>query len=124
MNCLQYIVEGTGRDFIPMRKANFENLGGEIAGRCEELKNLLREHVAETGSARGAHVLAQWDEALPHFWAVTPNTKPLKERSQALVHVPQWSVRGHAGTQAPSTPYVPLTPGQRQQQKARLQDRE
>jgi hypothetical protein len=80
----------------------------------QELKALLREHVAETGSARGAHVLAQWDEALPHFWHVTPNTKPLKERSQALVHVPLWSVRTPAGTEAPSTPFIPLTPAQRQ----------
>jgi glutamate synthase domain-containing protein 3 len=90
-----------------------------------ELKALLREHVAETGSARGAHVLAQWDEALPHFWAVTPNTKPLKERSQALVHVPQWSVRAPAGTEAPATPYIPLTPRQRLSARTRtLTDKE
>ena len=78
-----------------------------------ELKALLVEHVKETGSVRGAHVLAQWEEALPYFWAVVPNTKPLKERSQALVHVPQWSSRvSTPGSEAPSQPFVPLTPSQ------------
>ena len=74
--------------------------------------------MAETGSARGAHVLAQWDEALPHFWLVMPNRRPLNERSQALVHVPLWSSRVPVGTEAPATPFIPLTPRQRLQHKA------
>ncbi len=58
-----------------------------------ELKALIEEHVLETDSARGAHVLAHWDEALSKFWKVTPNTTPANQRSQSLQHVPLWTPR-------------------------------
>ena len=57
---------------------------------------LVREHVAETGSAYGRHVLAHWSEARDFFWRVVPNLTPAKANSQALLHVPSWSVRRRA----------------------------
>jgi glutamate synthase (ferredoxin) len=64
-------------------------------GTKEEIKlrSIIEEHVKETGSAYGAHLLAHWRDAIDLFWHVSPNTTPLKERSQALVHVPNWSAR-------------------------------
>ena len=36
------------------------------------LKDLVEEHLARTGSARAAEILARWEENLPHFWQVVP----------------------------------------------------
>jgi glutamate synthase domain-containing protein 3 len=57
---------------------------------------LLREHVAETGSGYGRHVLAHWAEARDIFWHVLPNRTPAKANSQALLHVPSWTSRRRA----------------------------
>jgi glutamate synthase domain-containing protein 3 len=67
--------------------------GSEEEGR---LRSLVAEHVAETGSGWGRHVLAHWDEARDYFWRVLPNATPANKSSQALVHVPNWSVRRRA----------------------------
>ena len=65
------------------------------SGSAEEarLRGLIEEHVEQTGSAWGRHVLAHWDEALDCFWHVMPNTTPAVRNSQALMHVPNWSTR-------------------------------
>ena len=78
-----------------------------------ELRALVTEHVKETGSERGSGVLADWETALGCFWEVVPNTKPLRERSQALVHVPQWSSRLTSKDTKDSTKgFIALTPDQ------------
>ena len=75
----------------------------ELGGADEvRLRALVEEHVRETSSAYGAHVLAHWDEARELFWHVVPNTTPMKRDSQEMVHVPNWSRRG--GFAIKSTP--------------------
>ena len=39
---------------------------------AEVLRDLLREHLLATSSARADQVLQNWDEELSHFWRVTP----------------------------------------------------
>lgn len=57
--------------------------------------------------------MSQWDATLSSFWEVLPNTKPLRERSQALVHVPQWSARlTSSSTKNEKIGFIRLTPGQ------------
>ena len=58
-----------------------------------KLRAILEEHVRETSSPYGRHLLANWAEALECFWRLVPNATPLSARSQALVHVPSWSAR-------------------------------
>ena len=58
-----------------------------------KLRAIIEEHVRETDSPYGRHLLANWAEALECFWRLVPNTTPLSARSQALVHVPSWSAR-------------------------------
>jgi glutamate synthase (NADPH/NADH) large chain len=41
-------------------------------GDQAELKTLIEKHLAETGSARAANILAAWEEALPSFVKVFP----------------------------------------------------
>ena len=83
--------------------------GRVAAGSPEEarLRSLVEEHVRETGSAYGSHVLAHWDEARDLFWHVVPNTTPLKRDSQAMLHVPNWSRR--LTMQVPTPPRQVLT---------------
>jgi len=56
-------------------KANMESL---VTGRVEaayweeELLNLVREHAAQTGSARATGLLRNWEEELPNFWQICP----------------------------------------------------
>jgi len=38
----------------------------------EELKGMIERHVQYTGSARGKHILANWESSLPHFVKVFP----------------------------------------------------
>jgi glutamate synthase (NADPH) large chain len=45
------------------------------------LKSLVEEHVARTGSSRGADILSHWAEARAHFWQVVP-----KEMLTRLAH--------------------------------------
>ena len=61
------------------------------------LQALVAEHVAETASAYGRHVLEHWAEARDLFWRVLPNRTPAKADSQALMHVPRWNSRTIAG---------------------------
>ncbi|KAA0155360.1 hypothetical protein FNF29_01735 [Cafeteria roenbergensis] len=61
-----------------------------------DLRTLIEEHVANTGSARGCVILERFDEFLPLFWRVEPNTEPLSRQSQAMAHVPNWSSRSFA----------------------------
>ncbi len=78
-----------------------------------DLRTLLMEHVSETGSEKGTAILGSWDTSLSAFWEVVPNTKPLRERSQALVHVPQWSSRLPSNsTRDDKVAFIPLTPSQ------------
>ena len=78
-----------------------------------DVRALVMEHVSETASELGASILKSWDSSLASFWEVVPNTKPLRERSQALVHVPQWSSRlPSSSTRDEKIGFVPLTPGQ------------
>ena len=37
-----------------------------------QLKGLIEEHVAKTGSPKGKAVLAEWAEYLPKFWQLVP----------------------------------------------------
>jgi glutamate synthase domain-containing protein 3 len=46
-----------------------KRLGSEDAA---ELKAMIEAHVAHTDSARGADLLADWDEALKAFWVLRP----------------------------------------------------
>ncbi|WP_343208147.1 glutamate synthase large subunit [Anaerolentibacter hominis] len=39
----------------------------------QELKNMIEEHVKETGSKRGARILDSFDDYLPKFKKITPN---------------------------------------------------
>ena len=64
------------------------------------LRSLVEEHVRETGSPFGRHLLAHWHEAHDFFWHVVPNATPAVRNSQALVHVPNWSSRRRGLTQA------------------------
>ena len=41
------------------------------AGQAQ-LKTLIEQHVAKTGSPKGAAVLEKWDEYLPKFWQLVP----------------------------------------------------
>jgi glutamate synthase (NADPH/NADH) large chain len=68
---------------------------------AEELRSLIQQHVAATASARGQTVLERFEELLPLFWRVVPNTEPLSRHSQAMAHVPNWSSRSAplAGTE-------------------------
>ena len=56
----------------------------------EELKRLVRQHVAETSSRYAAMLLHEWDATLPKFWQVVPKDyvkylpMPLSEDVQAL----------------------------------------
>lgn len=59
---------------------------------ADALKQLVEDHLAHTGSARARAVLDMWEEALPFFWAVRPNTHPLKKDSQAMQHIPNWDM--------------------------------
>jgi glutamate synthase domain-containing protein 3 len=78
-----------------------------------DLRSLVMEHVTETSSELGSAILSEWDATLSSFWEVVPNTKPLRERSQALVHVPQWSARlTSSSTTDDKIGFIPLTPGQ------------
>jgi glutamate synthase domain-containing protein 3 len=86
------------------------------AGSPEEVKvkGLVEEHVRETGSPLGHHILDHWAEARECFWYVKPNTTPVKKDSQALVHVPNWSARARSTRQqfTPTSPTgvpIPLT---------------
>jgi glutamate synthase domain-containing protein 3 len=65
------------------------------AGSPEDVRlhSLVETHVAETGSPYGQHLLDHWAEARECFWYLRPNTTPAFKNSQALVHVPNWSVR-------------------------------
>jgi len=38
----------------------------------DQLKGLIEEHVALTGSPKGARILAAWSEYLPKFWQLVP----------------------------------------------------
>ncbi len=63
-----------------------------------ELRALVAEHVRETASPKGAAMLADWPAARSSFFVVRPNTKPLNERSQSLVHVPMWTPRAQSAS--------------------------
>ncbi len=54
-----------------------KRLGPEDAA---ELKSLIEAHVARTGSARGADLLADWETAVSHFWVLRP--QPPESRSE------------------------------------------
>ena len=71
---------------------------------ADELRRLVQLHVRKTGSARGAVVLERWEELLPLFWRVVPNTEPLSRSSQAMTHVPNWSSRAHALARGDASP--------------------
>jgi glutamate synthase (NADPH/NADH) large chain len=72
-----------------LARANMETL---VVGRVEaayweeELLNLVREHAAQTGSARATGILRHWDEELPKFWQICPKEmlrrlpRPLSDR--------------------------------------------
>ena len=62
-------------------------------GSAEEarLRCVIEEHARETASPYARHLLAHWAEALDCFWHLRPNSTPLHQRSQALIHVPNWS---------------------------------
>ena len=40
---------------------------------AEELRGLISEHVAATGSALGRRILDNWANEVANFWQVTPN---------------------------------------------------
>lgn len=48
------------------------------AGDISELKQLIQEHAAKTGSARARAILDQWDRYLPLFWKVSPLSQTYK----------------------------------------------
>ena len=58
-----------------LTRANMETL---VVGRVEaayweeELLNLVREHAAQTGSARATEILLHWEDELPRFWQICP----------------------------------------------------
>lgn len=84
------------------------------AGSAEEtrLRTLVEQHVAETGSPYGTHVLRFWPQARDFFWHLVPNTTPLRPDSQALMHVPNWSTRSRAALLAAApTPALPPRAG-------------
>ena len=82
-----------------------------VAGSPEDarLRSLVEAHVAETGSAYGAHVLAHWDDALDFFWRCQPNTTPVSRNSQA-VRGGRGGDRVVTGGCPPSCPISPTTP--------------
>jgi len=84
------------------------------AGSAEEtrLRTLIEEHVAETGSPYGTHILRFWPQARDYFWHLVPNTTPLRADSQALMHVPNWSARSRAAVLAAApAPALPARTG-------------
>ncbi len=49
-----------------------------LAGdEAEELRRLLEDHVAATGSARARDLLARWEEAVGEFWALVAEPPPV-----------------------------------------------
>ena len=56
-----------------------------------KLRTLVETFVLATSSPTGRQVLDHWDEVLPLFWFVQPNTDVDPESSQAVIHVPQWA---------------------------------
>ena len=59
------------------------------------LRACVEEHVRETGSAWGSHVLAHWEAALGLFWHVVPAGGKAAAAAAAAggAHVPMWTVR-------------------------------
>jgi len=49
-----------------------------------ELRSLVEEHVAATGSARGRAVLDSWQEYLPRFWQVVPDPPVVQTHTPAM----------------------------------------
>ena len=101
-----------------------------VAGSAEDakLRGIIEEHVRETASPYGRHLLTHWAEALECFWRLVPNATPLEARSQALVHVPSWSERriklqaseraAAAAAAAQRAQLAPFLQGQHQQRQS------
>ncbi len=66
------------------------------------LKEIVTEHVNETSSPYGAHVLQHWNEALSFWWCIRPNSTPLDSKSQQLQHVPLWTGRARPRAESAS----------------------
>ncbi len=50
----------------------------EAADDIDELKRLIEEHAAKTGSARARDILNRWQRYLPQFWKVSPRSLSYK----------------------------------------------
>ena len=49
-----------------------------------ELRSLIEEHLAVTGSARAREVLDGWSEHLPRFWKVIPDPPAVQTQTPAM----------------------------------------
>jgi glutamate synthase domain-containing protein 3 len=49
-----------------------------------QLRRLVEEHVAATGSAHGRAVLDRWTECLPRFWQVVPDPPVVQTHTPAM----------------------------------------
>lgn len=62
-----YTLEGRVNRDVKMQRVN--------AVGAAQLKELIEAHVEATGSKRGSDILANWEEYLPKFWHVYPESE-------------------------------------------------
>jgi glutamate synthase (NADPH/NADH) large chain len=69
---MAYLYDPQGRAHGLMNHESIVTCPVTVAHWEDQLKTLIERHVTETGSRKGAEILAEWDDALPHFVQVCP----------------------------------------------------
>ena len=72
-----YDADGTFEEKVNGEIVNCQRVVTPAGG--QQLKGLISEHVARTGSAKGAAILAAWDAELPRFWQLVPPSEANSE---------------------------------------------
>lgn len=104
-----------GLGYFYDEEGNFPDLvNGEIvavqriqtAAGEEQLKRLVETHVALTGSAKGAALLENWEEAAGKFWQVVPPSEANTPQASRAAE----EAAALAATEAPTNTKAPATP--------------
>jgi glutamate synthase (NADPH/NADH) large chain len=69
---MAYVYDNCGRFDEMVNRETVEAVPVTVPEWEQQLKSLIEEHLAETGSPRAKEILHRWDEELPKFVQVCP----------------------------------------------------
>ena len=92
---IAYVLDERHELYLRLNKDMVTMTGVTAKHDVAQLKEMIENHVAATGSARGKTILENWDETLPLFKKITPN-----DYSRMLVAIGQLEEKGMPRQQA------------------------